>query len=121
MHLPPQKVLLAVTYNKVQLVDVIMETLLAQKQLSSTIHKLVDTGRDPVPVELCHGLTIGREDLRNAHEEAVVIIIHQMLSIVESSTNDISISVISDDTDVFVLLIHFYHDDGSNIHRTVVH
>ena len=68
------------------------------------------TGRDPVPVEISHGMTIRREDLRNAHEEADVIIIHQMLSIVESSTNDINISVISDDTDVFVLLVHFYHD-----------
>ena len=33
-----------------------------------------------------------------------------MLSIVESSTNDINISVISDDTDGFVLLVHFYHN-----------
>ena len=59
------------------------------------------TGRDPVPVEISHGTTIRREDLRNALEEADVIIIHQMLSIVESSMNDINISVISDDTDVF--------------------
>ena len=49
-------------------------------------------------------MTIRREDLRNAHEEADVIIIHQM-SIVESSTNDINISVMSDDTDVCVLLV----------------
>ena len=33
-----------------------------------------------------------------------------MLSIVESSTNYMNISVISDDTDIFVLLVHFYHD-----------
>ena len=52
-------------------------------------------------------MTIRREDLCNAHEEADVIIIHQMLSIVESSTNDTNISVISDDTDVFILLVHF--------------
>ena len=31
MQLPPQKVVLAVTYKKIQLVDVIVETLLAQK------------------------------------------------------------------------------------------
>ena len=75
------KVVLAVslTYNKIQLVDVIVETMLAQKQqqqLSSTNHKLVVTGRDPVPVEISHGMTIRREDLRNAHEEADVIISH---------------------------------------------
>ena len=111
MHLPPQKVVLAVTYNKIQLVDVIVETLRAQKQqLSSTNHKLVVTGRDPVPVEISHGMTIRREDLRNAHEEAGDIIIHHVLSIVESSRNYINISVISDDTDVFVLFVHFYHN-----------
>ena len=109
MNFAPQKVILGVTYNKIQLVDVIVETMLAQKQqLASTNHKLVVTGRDPVQVEISHGMTICREDLRNAHEEANVIIIHQMLSIVESSTNDINISVISDDTDVFVMLVHFY-------------
>ena len=55
-------------------------------------------------------MTIRREDLRNAHEEADVIIIHHVLSIVESSRNYINISVISDDTDVFVLFVHFYHN-----------
>ena len=101
------------TYNKIQLVDVIVETLLAQKQqLSSTNQKVVVTGRDTVPVEISHGMTIRREDLRDAHEEADVIIIHQMLSIVESSMNDISISVISDDIYVFVLLVHFTITDS---------
>ena len=110
------KMVLAVTYNNTQLVDIIMETLLSQKQkLASTNHKLVVTGRDPVPVEISHGMTINREDLRNAHEEADVIIIHQMLSIVESSTNDTNISVIPDDTDEFERLIYFYHDRQLNV------
>ena len=108
MHLPPQKVELAVIYNTIQLVDVIVETLLAQKhQPASTNHKLVVTGRDPVPVEISQGMTIRRKDLDNAQEEVGVIV---MLSIVKSFTNDINISVISDDTGVFVLLAHFYHD-----------
>ena len=64
-------------------------------------------------------MTIRREGLRNAHEEADVIIIHQM-SIVESSTDDINISVMSDDTGVFVLLVHFYHD-RRNCHITTCH
>ena len=121
MHIPPQKVVLAVPYNKIQLVDVIVETLLAQKQqLSSTNHKLMVTWRDPVPVEISHGMIIRREDLRNAHEEADVIIIHQMLSIVvESSMNDININAISDDTDVFVLLVQFYHNRQLTCHVTM--
>ena len=94
-----------------------MEILPAQKQhLASPNHKLVVTGRDPIPVEISHGMTIRREDLRNAHEEADVNIIHQMLSIVESSTNDINTSAISDDTDMFVLLVHFYHDKELTCH-----
>ena len=44
---------------------------------------------------------VGLSHVRNPHEEADVIIIHQMLSIVASSTNDINISVISDNTNVF--------------------
>ena len=88
---------LAVTYNTTQLVDVIVETLIAKKQqLASTNHKLVVTGRAPVPVEISHGMTIRLEELRNVNEEADVIIIHHMLSIVESSTNDTDISVIPD-------------------------
>ena len=117
MYHPLQKVVLAVTYNTIQLVDVILETLLAQKQqLSSTNHKLVVTGRDPVPVEISHGMIILRYDLTDAHEEADVNIIHQMLSIVESSMNDINISVISDDADIFVRLVHFYHDKQLTCH-----
>ena len=64
MHLPPQKVVLAVTYNKILLVGVIVDTLLAQKQqLALTNHKLVVTGRDPVPVEISRSMTFRREDI----------------------------------------------------------
>ena len=104
MHLPPQNVVLAVTYNKMQLVDIIVETLVEQKQQL---------------VEISHVMTIRREDLRNAHEEVNVIILHQMLSIVESSTNAINISVISDDTDVFVQLVHLYHTRQLTCHVTM--
>ena len=44
MLLPSQKVVLTVTYNKVQLIDLIVETLREQgKQLKTTRHKLVVT------------------------------------------------------------------------------
>ena len=115
MHLPPRNLVLVVTYNKIQLFDVIVETLIAKKQqLASTNHKLVVTGR--APVEISHGMTICWEDLCNAYEEADVIIIHHMLSIVERSTNDINISVISD---VFVLFVYFYHDRQLTCHATM--
>ena len=79
MHLPSHKVVLVVTYNKTQLVDLNVETLLAQKQhLASTNHNLVVRVRDPVPVEISHDMTTHREDLCNAYEEDDVIMIHQM-------------------------------------------
>ena len=79
----------SVTYNKVQLVDVIVETLLVQKQqLASINHKLVVTGRYQIPVERHHGMSIHRDDLRNTKEEANVIIIHRVFFIVESSMID---------------------------------
>ena len=111
MQLPSQKVVLTVSYNKTQLIALIVDALQAQKDhLRSTNHKLVVTGQDPVPVEISHGMIIHRADMRNTQEEADVIMIHQLLCIIDSATEDTNITVISDDTDVFVLLVHFYHE-----------
>ena len=111
-QLPSQKVVLTVSYNKVQLIALIVDALQTQKdRIGLTNHKLVVTGPDPVPVEISHGMTIHRADLRNTQEEADVIIIHQLLCILDSTREgNNSVSVISDDTDVFILLVHFYHE-----------
>ena len=104
MKLPPQKVVLTVTHNKVQLIDFIVERLQDQTECFSNYqHKLVVTGCDPVPVQLHLGQKILRRDLANTEEEADVIIMHQFASTAEEG-QDSSITVISDDTDVFVLL-----------------
>jgi len=109
MMLPPQKVVLTVTYNKVQLINLIIETLRERRrQFIPTNHKLVVTGPDPVPVEINEGSTVPRDDMRNTQEEADVIIIHHLLIIVDSHPGS-AVNVISDDTDVFALLVHFYH------------
>ena len=57
-------------------------------------------------MELTSTVTIKREDLRTNHEEADKMLAHQMV-IVGSEENK-GASVISDDTDVFVLLLHHY-------------
>jgi len=57
MPLPPQKVLLTNTQNKIQLIDLIDEALKKDKdQLSQCGHKLVITGRDQVPTEIIKGI-----------------------------------------------------------------
>jgi len=44
------------------------------------------------------------------HEEADVVLVQQMLTV--SRENPAGITVVSDDTDVFVLLLHYYLEDG---------
>ena len=70
------------------------------------LHSLVVTGKDPTPVELQSGTKIERADLATTHEEADVIMVQQTVELAESGAA--CITVVSDDTDVFILLIHFY-------------
>ena len=101
MPLPPQKVLLTNTQNKIQLVDLIDEALKKEKdQLSLCGHKLVVTGRDQVLTEINKGIVIPRRDLETSQEEADVIIVQQMVAITEHGGD--GIRVLCDDTDVFV-------------------
>ena len=63
------------------------------------------SGREPTPVELFSGHLSNRDDLRTTHEEAHATVVYQVLNIAQSGAQ--SIKVINDDTDVFVLLMHF--------------
>ena len=57
-------------------------------------------------MELPSTVTIKRDDLQTNHEEADSILAHQV--VVVASEENKGVSVISDDTDVFVLLLHHY-------------
>lgn len=104
--LPPQKVCLTVTKNKVQLINLICEYLRQQNDLLPQNGKvLVVTGAEPTPMEICNGSVQERPGLRTTHEEADVIIVQQVVHLANTSKS--SIRVIADDTDVFVLLLHF--------------
>ena len=59
-----------------------------------------------MPVEIIKGEKSNRSDLLSSHEEADVLIAKHAIS---SSQSGKSIRVVSDDTDVFVLLVHFYN------------
>ena len=75
---------------------------------SCASHKLVITGQDEPPTEVYRGTVSSRNDIATKHEEAVNIIIQQVLACV-SDDPFASITVICDDTDVFVLLLYYYH------------
>jgi hypothetical protein len=107
--LPPQKVVLTVTDNKKQLIDILCEQLLIQGQISEACqhHKLVVTGSNPVPQEIYKENCTPRQDIRSTHEEADIIIAQQVIAACQNGSS--SIKVVSDDTDVFILLLHYYH------------
>ena len=66
------------------------------------LHKLTVTGRDPVPIQIRDNRIIQCESLRTLQEEAHTIIIDQ----IAKAVGEISF-VYANDTDVFVLLLHF--------------
>ena len=107
--LPPQKTLLGNIRNKVQLIELVVQSLANDSQfaeVSTRTHKLVVTGQHETPVEISHGgVVMNRGDLRSTHEEADVLIIQQLIAVQHSLKN--SAVVISADTDVFVLLLSF--------------
>ena len=100
-RLPPQKVMLTVTRNKVQLIDLICEDMAFHKDDFSQ-HKLVLTGSNPVPVVINRGVIIKRQDMKTTQEEADTMIVQQVAEVKAKK-----VLVVADDTDIFVLLLHF--------------
>ena len=76
-------------------------------QLKLCGHKLVVTGRDPIPVEINKRIVVRRCDLNAVQEETDVIMSRQMIAISEE-LDGAGIRVMFDDTDFFVLLLHVY-------------
>ena len=73
---------------------------------------MVVTGEDPCPIEVQNEERRTRHDLETHQEEADIIIVQQVLKCVGEAQ---SISVISDDTDLFVLLLHHYQMAGLEV------
>ena len=104
--LPSQKVTLTVTENKVQLIKLTIKYITDNMEMFPQGSKLVVTGPDPTPLEIHHGALQHRTDLTTTHEEADIIIVQQMTYL--GLEGVATMHVISDDTDVMVLLLHFY-------------
>ena len=105
--LPAQDVTLTSTENKVQLINIICEYLVKKVAERMTSKRLIVTGSEDIPQEVHAGVLIKRVDLRTTHEEADVIMIQQCVTAVEEGAK--CVKLICDDTDVFVLLVHFTH------------
>jgi len=69
-------------------------------------HTVTIAGISDVPVEITSGLRIDRRDLCSTHEKADILITQHAISL---SLLGKSARVVCNDTDVFVLLVHFYN------------
>ena len=111
--LPSQKAVLTVSANKKQLIDKICVNLasdVAFHTQHTSIHKLVITASDNTPTEIHKGAVYLRQDMATSHEEAENITAQQAIMCAKQQPG--AISVIADDTDVFVLLLHHYQNEG---------
>ena len=71
------------------------------------------TGETESPIDILKSVTIKRVDLKTTHEEADHILAHQIVATAQE--NQKGVSVVSDDTDVFVSLIHYYQAQNLSI------
>lgn len=108
MDTPAKQVILANTKNKIQLNAFLVTSILDTHFCTSATqkHTLTIAGVYDIPIEITTGIKINNSDLRSTHEEADILITQHAI---HSACLEKSVRVISDDTDVFVLLVH-YHD-----------
>ena len=85
---------------------------------ATTKHKLTVTGENAYPFQVRFDEHSRCQDMETHHEEADIIIIHQTLQAIKDTQNP-RVRVISDDTDVFVLLLHHYQKAGLDIPITM--
>lgn len=105
--LPPKATLLANKDNKIQLIEILFSDIITSVKAKNMSNKLVITGSQDVPIQVIHSVENQRPDLTSRHEEADIIMVQQVIcSVTQSECNHVR--VISDDTDVFVLLAYHY-------------
>ncbi|KAK2194020.1 hypothetical protein NP493_3g04026 [Ridgeia piscesae] len=110
MPAPAKPVILTNTKNKIQLNAMLVEgplncdyyTNATQKHTLTTALVVVSD----VPVEIVDSVRIDRHDLCSTHKETDIIITQHAISCLLSGKCG---RVVCNDTDVIVLLVHFYH------------
>ena len=108
MLAPAKQVVLTNTKNEVQLNTKLAESLLDSDYYTNATpnHTLTIAGISDVPVEIASGVRIDRRDLCSTHEEADILFTQHAISL---SLLGKTVRVVCDDTDMFVLLVHFYN------------
>ena len=97
------------------MINIICEELQNDKDFTDSFsheHTLLITGEGD-PVEITRGRVIPQPDIFTSHEENNNIIIQQTFMAVEQGAE--CLSVMFDDTDVYILLLHYYNQKELNI------
>nr|CAD7440195.1 unnamed protein product [Timema bartmani] len=83
--------------------------------MQHVVHKkLIIARSNSTPVEIFAGSKISyREDLSTTHEEADLIIAQQIMVVAKEGPH--VISVVADDTDVFILILHYFQKNNISI------
>lgn len=113
-RLLPQKVMLNVTRNKMQLIHLICEDIVSHKE-DFKQHKIVLTGSDSLLVEIDRGVIIKRQDMRTTREEGDTMLVHQVAWVTAKK-----VLVVAADIDSFVFLLHFCCQDDIPASATVL-
>ena len=97
------------------MINIICEELQNDRDFTDSFsheHTLLITGEGD-PVEITRGRVIPQPDIFTSHEETDNIIIQQTFMAVEQGAE--CLSVMFDDTDVYILLLHYYNQKELNI------
>ena len=105
--LPSRDTTLGSTHNKKQLIEILSDYLSQETVKLKMLKKLFITSADPTPKLIQNGNVVDVPELRTTHEEADSIIVQQCFKAIAFGCT--TVKVVSDDTDVFVLLAYFYN------------
>ena len=104
--LPLKETTLKSTKTKVQLIELISKEVIEYFSNTNNSKKLIVTSKADCPMQTYLGQHMYRHDMRTTHEEADAIIVGQVQTAINEG--NACITVISEDTDVFALLCHYY-------------
>ena len=111
--LPPKEVALSSNKTKENLIELISNELLDRASTLNYRRKLIVTSKSNFPEQSFEGERVTRYDMETTFDEADYIIPQQVVTAFRDGKK--TVKVISADTDVFILLCHYYHSLNINV------
>ena len=100
-----RKIALGSMHNKIQYIHLIAKYTIFETVKAFNYRRLFVTSADEVPALVSNGIQTKKIDIRTTHKEGDIIVIQPCYGVVYDGYS--FLKVISDDTDVFVLLAFF--------------